>query len=455
MQDDSKAQPHQPLMSDSKLPRFTRLDKFDPHRKDFVCKHEADANPPITAEAEALFQQALALVSYEMWSENRNYAKAVQLYEQAMKLGHWKAQFNLAGLYLQGLGVEQDPEKSIELTEDLMRKGVPAAWDNMGTMYMGGIGSLKQDATVAYAFWQKAADMGSMASQAYIGAKLKATHDEPPTFWGNRLVGLKMLECAFAQGSAKGAYELAITLVGNNPELQENDERALRVFHEGVKLGSQQSAGYLSSSFRHGEKPVQGGPDTSRADRYHALANALYYNPDLRFPNLDKVLPLPPAQLPQWDMSAPKTLIDAAKAVVPAASSPPQAPAPAPAPTSQRTSQLESAERGMPASNTRVAQGIAREADLPKPLVRCSGAGRCLVTGIWQARVPDDHALAASFNQWHRQSYVLEGQSFPDPREQHLDIDPAQVIWTWWNQANHLGFARIPQVSVGNPPLAG
>ncbi|HWT21859.1 MAG TPA: hypothetical protein VN280_23390 [Variovorax sp.] len=44
--DDAKAQPHQPLLSDSKLPRFTRLDKFDPHRKDFLCKHEADANRP-------------------------------------------------------------------------------------------------------------------------------------------------------------------------------------------------------------------------------------------------------------------------------------------------------------------------------------------------------------------------------------------------------------------------
>jgi len=452
MQDDSKAQPHQPFMSDSKLPRFTRLDKFDPHRKDFVCKHEADANPPITAEAEALFQQALALVSYEKWSEDRNYAKAAQLYEQAMKLGHWKAQFNLAGLYLQGLGIEQDPEKAIELTEDLMRKGVPAAWDNMGTMYMGGIGSLKQDATVAYAFWQKAADMGSMASQTYIGQKLIGVYNDPPSFWANRTISRKMLECAFAQGYGPAAYELGADLNGNDPNLGEDYSRALKVLHEGVRFGSQESAGYLSSSFRRGDKPVQGGPDTSRADRYHVLANALYHNPDLRFPNLDKVLPLPPAPLPQWDMSEPKTLIDAAKAVVPAASSLPQAPAPTP----QRTSQLEeSAERGVLAAHTRVAQGIAREAELPTPQVRCSGSARCLVTGIWQARVPESHALAVSFNQWHRQSYVMEGQPFPDPREQHLDIDPAQVIWTWWNQANHLGFARIPQVSLGSPPVAG
>ncbi|HWT21858.1 MAG TPA: tetratricopeptide repeat protein [Variovorax sp.] len=434
-------------MSDSKLPRFTRLDKFDPHRKDFVCKHEADANPPITAEAEALFQQALALVSYEMWSENRNYAKAAQLYEQAMKLGHWKAQFNLAGLYLQGLGVEQDPEKSIELTEDLMRKGVPAAWDNMGTMYMGGVGSLKQDATVAYAFWQHAADMGSMASQAYLGAKLLGSHDEPPSFWGNRAIGLKMLECGFAQGSGLAAFELGVTL----NVIDEDYSRALHVLHQGTRLGSERSANYLRGAFSRGTPLVNGAIDKSRADRYNALGDALYHNPDLRFPNLDKVLPLPPAPLPQWDMSEPKKLIDAAKAVVPAASSPSQAPTP----TSQRTSQLEIVGQRMQSADTRVAQGIAREAEVPTPLVRCSGAGRCLVTGIWQARVPDNHALAASFNQWHRQAYVLEGQPFPDPREQRLDIDLAQVTWTWWNQANHLGSLKIPQVSVGNPPVAG
>jgi TPR repeat protein len=346
-------------MSDSKLPRFTRLDKFDPHRKDFVCKHEAEANPPITAEAEALFQQALALVSYEMWSENRSYPKAAQLYEQAMKLGHWKAQLNLAGLHLQGLGVEQNPEKAIELTEDLMRKGVPAAWDNMGTMYMGGIGSLKQDATVAYAFWQKAADMGSMASQTYIGQKLIGVYDDPPSFWANRTISRKMLECAFAQSYGPAAYELGADLNGNDSTLGEDYSRALKVLHEGVKFGSEKSANYLRGAFSRGTPLVNGVVDKSRADRYNALGDALYHNPDLRFPNLDKVLPLPSAQLPQWDMSAPKTLIDASKAVVPGASSPPQQ---APAPTSQRTSQLESAERGMLA---------------------------------WQARVPDDHALAA------------------------------------------------------------
>jgi hypothetical protein len=41
--------------------------------------------------------------------------------------------------------------------------------------------------------------------------------------------------------------------------------------------------------------------DKARAQRYNALSDALLRNPDLRFPNLDRILPLPPAELPRWD----------------------------------------------------------------------------------------------------------------------------------------------------------
>jgi TPR repeat protein len=500
---------------DSELPRFTQLEAFDPHRPSFECKHEASVNPPITPEAEALFQQALVVTSHELWPKDRNYPKAAALYEQAMKLGHWKAQFNLAGAYLKGIGVPQDIEKAIQLTEDLMKKGVPAAWDNMGAYYMGGVGGLKQDATVAYAFWQKAADMGGMAAQTYLGKKLSATHDEPPSFWGNRKIGLKMLECAFAQGSAQAALELGATLDGKDESLDENYDRALKVLHEGVKRGSQDSAGYLSSSFRLGDPIVQSIADVWRADRYHVLADALYTNPDLRFPNLDKVLPLPPARLPMWDGKK-ESLINAAKAVVPA----PETPAkPASNPASQRTGRAhipegwtlpekpqhevmaqfestaapvsgywlarlmrhtqehhiawdeaqvplryeagESFDRSrtglrdedgriqfhylgqavpvqhvLPLEHPLVARGIARYSDQPQPPRLCKGHQPCPKNGVWSASVPDDHPMATVFNQWHRQTYVTEGQPFPDPKEQHLDIAARAVTWQWWDQSN-------------------
>jgi hypothetical protein len=42
------------------LPRNMDLKAFEPHRKDFVCKHEADVVPPIDAEAERWHQEAMA-----------------------------------------------------------------------------------------------------------------------------------------------------------------------------------------------------------------------------------------------------------------------------------------------------------------------------------------------------------------------------------------------------------
>ncbi len=514
---------------ESELPRFTRLVAFEPHRTSFECKHEASLNPPISQEADALFQQALALTSHELWPKQRQYAKAAVLYEQAMKMGHWKAQLNLAGSYLQGVGVEQNIEKAIQLTEDLMRKGVPAAWDNMGAYYMGGIGDLKQDATVAYAFWQKAADMGSKSAQAYLGKKLMAIDDRPPDVWGNWPVGMKMLECSFAQGSADAAFALGGWLNGKDKSLNEDYERALKVLHEGVKLGSEKSAGYLSASFRQGDPLVGPVADVARADRYHILADALFYNRDLRFPNLDKVLPLPPAELPLWDGKK-ETLIEAAKAVVPKPAAPASAPAasapvrtgrahipegwtlpekpqvPVPAqyettkapvggywlaqllhPHTQRQAEWNAAQlpmryaegelfdRSRPGltredgrilfhfvgdpvplpppvaqatEHPRVAQGVARYADLPDFPLACRGDSRCPQAGIWSARVPDDHPLAALFNHEWRQSYVEQWQSFPDPKDQHLAISPKDLLWTWLGSANDKPSPHVAYISL-------
>jgi len=84
------------------LPRFTKLDRFDPYRKTFECKHQVDVVPPLSPEADRLFQQALALVSYELWPAQRDYVQMARLYERAAAMGHWKAEFNLAGLYFLG-----------------------------------------------------------------------------------------------------------------------------------------------------------------------------------------------------------------------------------------------------------------------------------------------------------------------------------------------------------------
>lgn len=70
--------------------------------------------------------------------------------------------------------------------------------------------------------------------------------------------------------------------------------------------------------------------DKARAERYRLLSDALSFDPSDRFPNLDKVVPLPPAELPPWNGDR-DTLLFAARGV-----SPPPEPV-APSAESQRT----------------------------------------------------------------------------------------------------------------------
>jgi hypothetical protein len=89
------------------------------------------------------------------------------------------------------------------------------------------------------------------------------------------------------------------------------------VLHEGVKLGCEKCANKLAIEF--------GDPfdiatmlvpyvDKARGKRYRVLSNELGFNPDARFPNIDKVLPLPPADLPPWNGDR-DTLLEAAMGV--------------------------------------------------------------------------------------------------------------------------------------------
>ena len=289
--------------------RHQDLPLFNPHRKDFTCVHQDTKVPPIDAQAEAWFQEALALeVDPKVWQEDRDYRRIVQLYHQAAERQHWKAMMHLLVLQMKGRGTQPiTPEAAVQRVEAAMALGIPAAYDRMGTFYHNGMG-VAGDVTRAYAFYQRAAEMGSPEAQTFLGKKLKATWDSPKDgFWANRAIGLKMLECAFAQGYGKAAYELGITtnpFNGASDDPKQDSERALFYFQQGIKFGSADSAAYLAMEFGTptlGKSINPGGIDKAREERYRLFQRALEHNDTLRFPNLDAVLPLPPAKIPKWN----------------------------------------------------------------------------------------------------------------------------------------------------------
>jgi uncharacterized protein len=305
----------------SDLPRYEKLPLFSPHRKTFTCAYQDQHVPPIDPQAELWFQQALALDDPNIDYDKRDYPKIYQMYTQAAERNHWKAMLKLASLILSDhAGVPQhDPEVAIEWIEKAMRLGVPDAYDMMGTYHQNGM--IKGgDATSAYAFFERAADMGSPSAMTFLGEKLAGTYDDPEgDFCGNLPIATQMLECAVSQGYGPAAYKLGF--IYKRPNTPDAKARALRVFQEGVKLGCAKCANKLLVEF-DGMYLTDGTGlvstiDKARSERYGKIGDVLeHYDGRLKLPNLDKVLPLPPASLPKCDGNV-QTLIDGAKAVTP------------------------------------------------------------------------------------------------------------------------------------------
>jgi hypothetical protein len=247
-----------------------------------------------------------------------------------------------------------------------------------------------------------------------------------------------------AQGYGDAAEELGFLYA--DPETPEAKLRAIKVLHEGVKLGSAKCASKLSIEFDGfnltSGRNLPGHIDGARSERYSALARALeFYQGRLKLPNLDKVLPLPPAPLPKWDGNR-QTLIDAAKAVTPP---PPKTQQPSAWQTpGDMAGHYPAQARPLPPGRevflTQMLQaGLLREVPALTSTasgMRCYGVQRCPQTGIWEGRVAADHPLAGLYNRWEQQAFVEAGQSFPEPRERFLDIAPESVRWIYHGSPN-------------------
>lgn len=492
------------MPNDKVLPRNQSLPLFNPHVADFICETEASKVPPIDAQAEDWFLAARALEDPEIFVEDRDYKEIVDLTRQAAERLHWKAMLNLASLYVEGRDPPYGNEEAVQLVEKAMLLGIPAAYDRMGTYYANSTG-VKGDITRAYAFWQKAAQMGNPQSLAFLGEKLTAGEDHPGIdMWGNIPIATKMLECAVAQGYGPAAYDLYYlyaaprtadgTIIGDH-RTPETKDRALKILHEGVRLGCAQCARDLSIEF---SQPFNLSDilvpfiDKARGERYAVLNRALGFNPNRRFPNLDKILPLPPADLPPWDGQR-KSLLDAAMGISPSPaipkpsaasllqgpyflaadyallptglySSAPAAPfsaywQPAGGQGLTEPARLFLQDEEFPhfsvsdaagktsygpvtweqcltlrhnhgAVEPRAVHGVLREVARPGPLLSCACEQACPASGVWQPWVVADHPLQAIVNQYWRQAWLAQGAPFPRPRRDWLlDLPDDDVTW--------------------------
>jgi hypothetical protein len=492
-------------------PRTQSLPLFNPHVRSFACEVEATKVPAIDAQAEGWFSEARELEGPETIEGDRDYAKIVQLTRQAAERRHWKAMLNLASLYLEKRDPERTVEDAVQLVEQAMKLGIPAAYDRMGVYHMNGTG-MRSDTTRAYAFLQKAAEMGNPQAMAFLAEKLNTGPDsEDANHWSNIPIATKMLECALGQGYGPAAFDLHYLyasprdgtgwIVGR--DTLETKARALSVLHQGIMFGCKECANALALDFGDPfDLATMLAPhvDKARGERYRVLSNELGFNPDARFPNLDKVVPLPPADLPPWNGDR-DTLLEAAMGV--SLKRPPPPPTAASQytdrrfldaafklrPTGDKTVEQQAPMSGywqpaVPDQAQRIramlacvepglyrvgepfdrfmspdkedrnpisglvwerwetirhnhgaidplaAAGLTREVPCPEVLVACSGEQACPASGIWQPWVDVAHPMRAIVNQHWRQSWMTKGKAFPQPeRDWLLALPVADVTW--------------------------
>ncbi|MEW9583448.1 sel1 repeat family protein [Paraburkholderia sp. DGU8] len=177
----------------------------------------------------------------------------------------------------------------------MVKQGVPGGYYDIAHYLELGYG-LKQDSENALRYFRKAADLGSPDAQYYVAEKL-APIDAAPE------VGLQMWRCAADQGHGKAATSLA-----NDRAADKFYAEAVKAFQQGVIAGNSMAASFLEDGFK-GPPPGDrlnylGVPnDPERSRRYRAIRKFLDSNDGLnpKLPDIDQIVPLPPAKLPDWD----------------------------------------------------------------------------------------------------------------------------------------------------------
>ena len=269
----------------------------------FVCKHEE--KPELSQETQQLYNYALYHDLHNMWTGKRGDAVwngLARYYRIAAMNGDYKANIRLQYLLKSGRISSDMPQTEVHNLNEELAKQLPAtAYYNLYGYLDVGYG-VRTEKDGKYAYLRKAADLGSREAQYVVGDILTDIKDE-----GTLQQRLKIYEQLLSCSSEQGFGE-ASEMLGLGYESDKEYSKALEAFHQGVKNGSELSANVLSEVFHNKREnkyldDLNLKEDSERARRYKIIGDYLYEKDYLhpKVPDLDDIVPLPPAPLPKWD----------------------------------------------------------------------------------------------------------------------------------------------------------
>ncbi|OOF82011.1 hypothetical protein BKG92_07390 [Rodentibacter ratti] len=268
----------------------------------FECKHEV--RPPLSPETQQLYNYAYYHDLHHMWGGKKGgelWKQMAVYYRIAAYNGDYKANIRLQYLLETGRVVPEKPQTELYHLNKELEKQLPATAMYKLYYHLGGNFGVSTEKGGKFAFLRKAADMGSRDAQFELGEILIGIQDKT-TFEFRRSLREQLLTCSATQGGGDAAKWLGIFYQGNKKYQQ-----AVETFHLGVKNGNRQSAFGLYRAFATEPRDkltyLGVNPDPERSLRYKMINKFLFDNEYLHatVPDLDQIVPLPPAKLPAWD----------------------------------------------------------------------------------------------------------------------------------------------------------
>ena len=272
---------------------------------EFTCVHEK--RPPLSEETQQLYNYALHRDLNHMWPGQRGdgfWDELLPYYRIAAANGDYKANVRLQFLLSDGWTKVPDVEAEAETQKlyKMLHKQLPATAYYLLKGYIEDGYGVSAPPDSELAFLRKAADMGNREAQYTLGQMISSLDDEETREFRLKLM-MKLYRCASEQGQGNASYWLGMFL----PDYHKYDE-AVRAYHQGVKNGNYLSAFILSNAFKVGKEKGNNNfldveADKERARRYSIIDSYLstyeFMSPTV--PDLDDIVPLPPAPLPEWD----------------------------------------------------------------------------------------------------------------------------------------------------------
>ena len=259
----------------------------------FKCMYESVKLPPLSAESHLLYKYGLYL---QLKPGSKKFDEVARYYRVAAAHGHYKASTNLQALVSRGQAYSPDFwVETLGLVDDLIKQGIPGGFYDMGRYLDRGFGVV-QDGNKAKAYYRRAADLGSPDAQYYVAELLSRIH-------GPKDVMLQMYECAMDQGHGEAGFNAAVfqKLKGNYSDAVCNYQKAVR--NGNVLAARSLARGFAVNLSQENLYYMALKSDSERSRRYDLINIFLrqYENLGAKVPDIDQIVPLPPAKLPDWD----------------------------------------------------------------------------------------------------------------------------------------------------------